>query len=223
MEDRNANAPAILWGYRIPPLRTPDHYALELAGLILADGESSRLYQLLVRDRALLQGVSARTKDLRGPDQFILTGVLTEKASLADVERAFQVGLDQLGKAAPGAEELKRAKARVKHDFLFGLQSNAKRAIHLGEHEVYFGDARLLTRELSAYLAVTAEDIRRVTKQYLTPEAKFAIEVRPPATAAPAAAPGNPAPAAPTKTAPATPANPAATPAKTAPAKGGTP
>ncbi len=196
MEDGNANAPAILWGYRIPPLRQPDHYALELAGVVLADGESSRLYQLLVRDRALLQGVSARTKDLRGPDQFMLTGVLTEKAKLADVERAFQSELDRLAKTPPSAEELKRAKARVKHDFLFGLQSNATRAIHLGEYEVYFGDARLLTRELAAYLAVSADDIRRVTKQYLTPEAKFAIEVRPATRAAPAAPPTKAAPAA---------------------------
>jgi zinc protease len=179
VEDRNANAPGIMWGYRIPPLGNPDHYALELAGLILAEGESSRLYQKMVRDRAILQGVSANTKDLRGPDQFVLTGILTEKAKLADVEQTFQAELDRLAKTAPGADELKRAKAQVKHAFLFGLQSNARRAIQLGEHEVYFGDARLLTRELAAYLAVSADDVRRVAQQYLKPEAKFAIEVKP--------------------------------------------
>jgi zinc protease len=190
VEDKNTNTPAILWSFRIPPNRTPDHYALELAALLLADGESSRLYQKLVRDRAILQQVAAWTDDRRGPDQFGMMGVLTEKAHLKDVEQAFDAELDRLRKTPPSAAELARVKARLKHDFVFGLQSNGTRSTRLGEYEVFFGDARLLTRELSVYLSVTAEDVKRVVNEYLRSDRRFAIEVRPPAPAQAAAGAG---------------------------------
>jgi predicted Zn-dependent peptidase len=184
VEDKNVNSPGIFWAFRIPPARSADHYALELCALLLADGESSRLYQKLVRDRSVLQRVGAWTNDHRGPDQLGISGILTEKAKVDDVERAFEAELQKLRKTQPSAEELQRVKARLKHDFVFGLQSNAKRAIRLGEYEVFFGDARLLARELSLYLAVTPEDIRRVANEYLKPELRFAVEVRPAARSA---------------------------------------
>lgn len=184
VEDKNVNTAGIFWSFRIPPARSADHYALELCALLLADGESSRLHQKLVRDRSVLQRVGAWTNDRRGPDQLGLSGILTEKAKVDDIERAFEAELQKLRKTAPTAEELQRVKSRLKHDFVFGLQSNAKRAIRLGEYEVFFGDARLLTRELSLYLAVTPEDIRRVANEYLKPELRFAVEVRPAARSA---------------------------------------
>jgi zinc protease len=179
VEDKNANTPGIGWAYRIPPFRTKEHYALELAALLLADGESSRLYTKLVREQAVLQSVSAWTDDRRGPDEIVLFGVLTEKAKVADVERAFTEAIERLRKTPPHAVELQRVKNRLKHDFAFGLQSNLRRAVKLGEYEVYFGDARLLTRDLQSYLDVTAEDVQRAAAQYLLPELRYVIEVKP--------------------------------------------
>lgn len=177
--DTNVNTPGIYWGYPIPPMRTADHYALELVTLLLADGESSRLYQKLVRERPLLQSISVWTEDRRGPDELSLVGVLTEGTQLSAVEKAFQAELSALAKKPVGAVELSRIKTRLKHHFVFGLQSNARRAIQLGEYELFFGDARLLTRELRAYLSVTAEDIQRVVATYLVPERRSVVEVRP--------------------------------------------
>lgn len=179
VEDKNVNTSGLAYGYKIPPFRSEDHYALEVAALLLADGESSRLHAKLVRDRALLQSIYAWTDDRRGPDRFALVGVLTEKAKLADVERAFNEAIETLQKTPPSAAELERAKNRLKHAFAFGLQSNMLRAQKLGEFEVFFGDARLLTRELQAYLSVTAEDVQRAAAQHLLAERRFVVEVRP--------------------------------------------
>jgi len=179
VDDKNAATPALFWGYRIPPSRTKDHYALELGALLLADGESSRLYRKLVRERPILQRVGAWTDDRRGPDQFALMGVLTEKAKLIDVERALDAEIERLRKQPPTGAELERIKNRLKHGFVFELQSNSRRSTRLGEYEVYYSDARLLARELQAYLDVTADDVRRAAAEHLLPERRFVIEVRP--------------------------------------------
>jgi zinc protease len=187
VEDLNVKTPGIYWGYRIPPRMTPGHAALEIAALILADGESSRLYQKLVRDRAVLQRVSAWTNDHRGPDLFGVFGALSDKGKLDEAERLLEAELKKLRTTPPDAKELERIKTRIKHQFVFDLQANRVRATKLGEYEVFFGDARTVARDLAAYLAVTPEEVQRVAAEYLIPERRTAVEVRPGVAAPPSA------------------------------------
>ncbi len=179
VDDTNARTPGFMFGFLIPASRTPEHYALELAGLILADGESSRLYKGLVHDRAVAERVSAGTDDHRGPDQFTVMAVLTDKGKLADVEAAVEAELVRLSKAPPKPAELEKAKRQLRSSFVFGLQTNMGRAIQLGEFESYWGDARELPRELSRYLAVTPEAVQQAVARYLTPERRSLVEVYP--------------------------------------------
>ena len=179
LEDTNARTPGFMFGFMIPPSRTPEHYALELATVLLADGESSRLYKTLVHDRAVAERVSAWTDDHKGPDQFSVMAVLTDKGKLPDVEAAIDAQLAKLRKTKPSAAELEKAKKRLRSSFVFGLQTNNGRAIQLGEFESYWGDARLLAHELSQYLAVTPEDVQRAAARYLTPERRSLVEVLP--------------------------------------------
>jgi predicted Zn-dependent peptidase len=217
VKDANAKTPAFYFGYLVPKTRTPEHYALEMAVAVLSDGESSRLERLLVRDKAVAQRVGAWTHDYVGPDELALQVVLTETAKLADVQKLVAAEHDKLAKTPVPAAELEKVKTRVKSSFVFGLQTNLSRAIRLGEYESYYGDARLLARDLNNYLAVTAAEIQAAVKKYLGPERRQVIEVLP----AEASSPATPAPAKPAATAPAAKA-PAAPPAAAA-AQGGKP
>ncbi len=193
VHDANAKTPGFFFGYLIPKSGTPEHYALELAVALLADGESSRLERLLVRDRAVAQRVTAWTRDYVGPDELCVSAVLTEKAKLPEVQKLVEAELDKLAKQPAPAAELAKVKRRIRSAFVFGLQTNLTRATRLGEYESYYGDARLLARELERYQAVTAEQIQQAVKKYLSPERRQLVEVLPAeAPAAPAAAGGQP-------------------------------
>lgn len=184
VEDTNARTPGFMFGFMIPPARTADHYALEMATLLLSGGESSRLYKKLVHDRAVAERVSAWTDDHKGADQFSVMAVLTDKGKLSDVEAAVDAELALLRKTPPSLAELEKAKRQLRSSFVFGLQTNQGRAIQLGEFESYFGDARLLAHELSHYLAVTPEAVQRAAAKYLTPERRSLVEVLPAAKGA---------------------------------------
>jgi hypothetical protein len=110
---------------------------------------------------------------------------LTEKAKLEDVEKLVATELDKLAQKPASPAELAKVKRRARASFVFGLQTNLSRATRLGEYESYFGDARLLSRELAQYQAVTAEDIQQAVKKYLTPERRQLVEVGPAETKAP--------------------------------------
>ena len=179
LEDSHAKTPGFFYGYQIPAARETDHYALELAVAVLSDGESSRLHQRLVRDKALAQDVSGWTEDHRGPDSLGFEIKLAEGARLEDTEKATDAILDAFAKEGPTDAEMAKVRNRTEAAFLFGLQSNLQRATKLGQYELFFGDARLLTGEPANYFAVTKDDIKRVMSRYIVPARRSLVEVRP--------------------------------------------
>jgi len=179
VEDANAKTPGVYYAWLIPPSHTSEHYALELVAMLLGDGDSARLYQELVRSRAIALEARAWTRDFVGPDQFGVQAVVAEHSDLASVEKSLDRELERIRKAPPSGAELERLKERLRSSFVFGLESTLSRAVELGEYELYWGDARNIARELEHYEAVTAKQMQEVAARYLTDERRVVVEVTP--------------------------------------------
>ncbi len=193
VEDAHAALPALMYGWPIPPTSDADHYALEMAANLLADGESSRLHRLLVRDKSVAASVEAGTNRNRGPDAFEVTVKLASGASMANVARLVDEQIALLARTPPSEAEMTKLRHRAGARYLLGLQSNFARAQQLAEFELFRGDANLINLELARVLAVTSDDIRRVVKTYLTRTARSNVEVKPAlASPAPKAPPPQP-------------------------------
>lgn len=184
VEDARAPLPALLYGWSLPPARDKEHAALELAAIVLGDGESSRLYRALVHEQSLAADVRAETAGLRGPDLFTVTIKLTEgsastvEARLSRAERFLVGELRNLARVGPSDAELLRAKSRKKTRALVGLESNLSRARALAELELDAGDARLLAQDADRYDAVTREDVKRAALAYLGETRWSRVEVK---------------------------------------------
>ena len=123
--------------------------------------------------------------------------MLAERATLPAVARELDGEIERLRKTPPSEAELRRVKQRLESSFVFGLETTMSRAVELGEYELFWGDARGLTRELANYQAVTAEQVRAAAERYLGPERRVVLEVSPkapPTAAPPTAAPPAAAP-----------------------------
>jgi len=177
--DDNAKTPCLYFGWLIPPSHTPEHYALEVAAMLLGDGESARLHQSLVRTRALALETRAFTRDFEGPDLFGVQAILSEKAKLGEVERELDREIQRLRTRPATEAELARAKQRIKSGFVFGLQTSLNRAVELGQYELFLGDARKFAEELYRYQRVTAADVRSAVERYLGPSTRVVVEVMP--------------------------------------------
>lgn len=198
--DVNAKTPGLLQGWVIPPFHTPEHYAVEVATLILAFGDSSALHQRLVLQEGLLRQVATWTYDHRGPDLFVIRALLTERADAARVESAIGEELTRLATTGPTPVELSRAIQQIRSHFLFNLESNLPRSEELSSAELFWGDANTVNGEVDRYAAVTADQVKAAVAKYLTPQRRSTVWVMPPA-----ATPANP-----TSPAPVAPVNPAA-------------
>ena len=179
MYDANATLPAMHLAYHIPPDRSPDHYALELLALVLGDGESSRLYQALIKEREICQDIAVGTDDRRGPDLFSFWAVMASGHPPKEAQAVIVAELESIADKGVTARELEKAKNRVRAAFVFGLQSNMARSQKLAEYELYWGDANLLKVELDHYLAVSMEDIKRVAATYFDAANRTVLDVLP--------------------------------------------
>ena len=179
VSDTNAKTAALLFGWRIPKARSIDHFALEMAARVLSDGESSILYDLLVRKKALARDVSVFTYDHRGPDAFVIMVELTEQAKISEVEALINKELRNLATQGPNQAVLARARQRTKSAFVFGLQSNQSRATTLGEYAVFFGNPRLIARDLESLLEVDPNRVKFAVSKYLTQSSRCLVTVTP--------------------------------------------
>jgi predicted Zn-dependent peptidase len=196
MLDPLAELPAFHIAYHIPKDREPDHYPLELLAILLGDGESSRLYQKLVKEKEVVQEIEVSTDGRRGPDLVSVWGICAEGHTGEDVRPLVYDEIKSIADKGVSERELEKAKNRMRAEFVFGLEANLSRAMHLAEFETYYGDANLLMGELDRYLAVTGDDIKRVAGQYFAPTNRTVLDVMPPA----ANGGGGDKPAAPAKT-----------------------
>lgn len=176
----SAKTPAAYHGWRIPPAHHEDRYALDLAALVLAQGESSRLFQSLVRQRAAVLGVQAGTEGPREAGIFFLSFQVTPLSSVDKAQEALDGELKRLRFIGPSQAELDKAKNQLRLSFLQRLEANDSAARWLAEQEMFWGDAADLLTELGKYDAVEIADVRRTAMKYLTEDLRSIVEIYPP-------------------------------------------
>ncbi len=180
MVDESAKTPGVFYGWRIPPSLTREHRALELAAEVLAGGDSSPLNRTLVLEKASALHVGAWATRYRGPSAFVVFIEVAPQSSVDTAQMFLDESIKHLRVAGPGADELAKAKARLKLDTLSALQTNQTRAIRLGEFEVFTSDATRLEAELSAYDDISNAEVRAAVGKYLPDTKRSVVEVYPP-------------------------------------------
>ncbi len=179
MEDANAQLPAFHINYPIPQSRTEDHYALEMLSLVLGDGDSSRLYQTLVKEREICQQISVGTDDRRGPDLFSVFAIMASGHQPDEARDVIYGAFEEIAQNGITEREMEKVRNRIRAYFVFGMQSNLARAKQLAEFELYWGDAELVRTEIEHYLSVSREDIQRVAGEYFGEPRRTVLDVFP--------------------------------------------
>jgi predicted Zn-dependent peptidase len=178
-EDKLAPFPAFLIGWKIPPRRTDDFNALYLAGKLLYDGESSRLYQKLVKGEESVLQLFGFTDERRGPSMAVL-GALPKPGQ--DVNKIRQTMFDeikQMATAGPTAEEMEKLRNQLINDEVRGRQSSLYRAQQLAEYAMYDGDPNLINADLDRLLEITPQQIKLAVDRYLNTENRAELDIVP--------------------------------------------
>ncbi|HSL54570.1 MAG TPA: pitrilysin family protein [Pyrinomonadaceae bacterium] len=186
VDDVLARAPRVDLAFKAVEGNTPDFYALQVLSAILQSGQSSRLYQKLVKEKEMVSGVGGFMDEKRGIGALYTNATLRPGVKTEDIEAAIYAEIDRLKKEPIADWELQKAKNTTRRNLINGLQSSLSRAISIGQYTVYYNEPNLINERLNKVAAVTKEDVQRVANKYLVDTNRTVVITTPKPKAKPA-------------------------------------
>jgi zinc protease len=183
VDDVLARAPRVDIAYKAAQGNTADFYALQVLANILQSGQSSRLYQKLVKEKEMVTGVGGFMDEKRGIGAFYTNATLRPGTKIEDVEAIIYAEIGRLKEEPIADWELQKAKNNTRRNLINGLQSSLNRAVTIGQYTVYYNEPGLINNRLDKVAAVTKEDVQRVANKYLVDTNRTVVITMPKAKA----------------------------------------
>lgn len=176
---RPAQNEQFMAGYHVPDMFSLDAFALDVAQMILSEGESSRLYRKLVYEEQVALSVSADFSWKIDPALYYFYVEMKPGLEASVGEELLYDELEAMKSEPVSDTELQKAKNILEADFLRSLKTNNGRAEKIGYMESAYGDYKAMFTVLEKYRAVTAEDITRVMNDYFGEDNRTVVTLIP--------------------------------------------
>jgi zinc protease len=162
-------ASAFYKAYHMPGRFHQDYYTVDLLSDVLSRGQSSRLYQKLVKEKEIFTSVSSFVMGTIDPGLLVVNGRVRNGVKLSDAEAEVNAIIEEFAANGASEEELEKVKNQAYSTLEFGEVEVMNRAMNLAFARLS-GDANLVNREGADIEAVTLADIKRVAQQTLREE-----------------------------------------------------
>ena len=156
--ERDVPATTVSIAYHMGDRLSEDFCTGDLVSDLLSGGDSSRLYQHLVKEQRLFASVNAYISGDVDPGLFILTGQLLPDTTEEQAIEAFHREMAALTAEPASDYELEKVKNKFEANTLFGEINVMNKAMNLGYYE-FLGDLELINREVAIYRSIDRERI----------------------------------------------------------------
>jgi predicted Zn-dependent peptidase len=162
--------PKLLIGFHKPIYPDPDAAALDVLESILGGGRTSRLYKSVYEEQQL---TAEEPRVSNGPGEryenlMVFEALPRSPHTLEEVEKAILGEIEKIKNEPVSERELQRVKNQLDADMIRSLGSNIGIAFQVAFGQLFYGDYHAMFRSLDRIKKVSAEDIERVAKSYLT-------------------------------------------------------
>jgi zinc protease len=159
-------ADALYKAWHMPGRFHEDYYTADLLSDSLSRGQSSRLYQQLVKEKEIFTSVSSFVLGTVDPGLLVMSGRLKEGVSLERAEEEVNKIIEQVVAEGISREELEKVKNQAESTLAFGEVEVMNRAMNLAFSKLS-GDANMVNEEGASINAVTQADVKRVAGNIL--------------------------------------------------------
>ena len=155
--------------FHIPDYMHEDQVALSAMSELLSSGKSSRLNEILIDEKQLVNTIYAYNMELKDPGVYMFLAVCNPGVEASEVEAIIWEEIEKLKAGTIKREEIDSIKINTKSDFIFSLESSSSVASLYGSYMIR-GDITPLMNYEDDINKVTKEQITEVAKRYLTKE-----------------------------------------------------
>jgi len=161
--ERDVPADLLTIAFPMPERSHPDYFIYDLITDILSSGNTSRLYQSLVKEQQIFTEIGAYVMGSFDPGLIVVSGKLDKKYSMQDGEKAIWAELERLQTSPVTEAELQKVKNKLDTREKFSLMNILNIAMKLATSEL-LGDANNINTELDSYNKIELKDIERIAK-----------------------------------------------------------
>ncbi|WP_018630549.1 M16 family metallopeptidase [Niabella aurantiaca] len=148
---------------------SPEYYIADLLTDILGGGESSRLFESLVKELQLFVNIQCYHMGSIDPGIICIEGKLVKGVDIKEAEAAVEKILQQVKEQPIPEAELQKVKNKTESMMAFEDMSLLNRANSLAFYEL-LGDAGMMNTELDRYSAVTINDLQETAQKIFREE-----------------------------------------------------
>ena len=157
---------------------SPDRFPLEVLAYVLS-GQGGRLFAEIREKRALAYRVSAFSMEGLDPGYFAVY-LASSPENLDEAVKVVRQEIRDVAEKGVTADELARAQRYLVGVHAIGLQRKSALAAALAFHEAYGQGWKAYQQYADNIMKVTAADVIRAARKYLTPEREVTAMIRPP-------------------------------------------
>lgn len=150
------------------------YFTTDLLRDLLSNGESSRLYDELVKEKKLFSSISAYLSDTYDEGLLFVEGRLNEDISFDTAEQGLNNCVQKLATEKIAEKELQKVKNKLEAYVLFGDTQISHRAMNLAFYE-WLGDAGRINTEIERYRALTTEQVKQTAETVFREEQSSVI------------------------------------------------
>ena len=147
-----------------------DVAALDVLGMILGSGVTSRLYRAVVEEKRIATGIACGNSDQKLAGVFWLWAQLDPGHTRDELNTAIQQEVEKVISEGVTKDELDRTKNRFISSRIFSQESASNLAQSLGSSQTVYDSWKYTLEYPDLVRGVTADDVRRVAAAYLKPE-----------------------------------------------------
>ena len=156
--------------------RHPDYFAVNVMNTIVGGGASARLFLNLREEKGYTYGVYSNFIALKYPGPWSASGdVRTEVTEGAMTE--FMKELNRIRDEKVGANELEEQKRSIVASFALSLESPAQLLNYAITRKIYNLPDDYWDTYSAKIMAITADDVQRVARQYINPQTQQVVVV----------------------------------------------
>ena len=158
---RDVPIDAIYKAYHMCNRTDDDYYTSDLISDVLSNGNSSRLFSVLVKEKQIFSKINAYISGDIDNGLFIFTGKLVKGVDMKEAESALNDEIEKIKSQEVTSDELQKVKNKIESTIEFSEINVLDKAMNLAYNEL-LGNADLINQEIGLYNKVTKKDIQRV-------------------------------------------------------------
>lgn len=169
--EHHADVPndSIYKAFHIGNRSSKEYYISDIISDVLSRGESSRLYQKLVKESKVFSEINAYITGDIDNGLFIVEGKPSKGISLQDADQAIWDTLNEIKHSLISENELNKIFNKLESSNVFGEMNLLNKAMNLAYFEL-LGDASKINDEIKNYRSVSSEDIMNYASQIFVKE-----------------------------------------------------